>query len=89
MGRASRRDAVLELRALPRVLLRDLQARIDRVVFAAYGTDVPGFRPPLGGGITVVAEWVNAQPGWPRLEVVGGLLRERAVGMLRAFPWTA
>jgi tRNA(adenine34) deaminase len=66
-----------------------LQARIDRVVFAAYGTDVPGFRPPLGGGITVVAEWVNAQPGWPRLEVVGGLLRERAVGMLRAFPWTA
>ena len=64
-----------------------LQAAIARVVFAAYGTDVPGFRPPLGGGITVVAEWVDAQPDWDPVEVVGGVMRERAVETLRAFPW--
>jgi tRNA(adenine34) deaminase len=64
-----------------------LQARLRRVVFAAYGTDVPGFRPPLGGGLTVVAEWVNTQPDWPPIEVVGGVLRERAAAQLRAFPW--
>jgi tRNA(adenine34) deaminase len=66
-----------------------LQAGVRRVVFAAYGTDVPGFRPPLGGGITVVAEWVNAQPDWEPLEVVGGVLRERAVDTLRTYPWSA
>jgi tRNA(adenine34) deaminase len=66
-----------------------LQARIARVVFAAHGTDVPGFRPPLGGGITVVAAWVAAQPDWPPLEVEGGVLRERAAETLRAFPWDA
>lgn len=64
-----------------------LQAGLRRVVFAAYGTDVPGFRPPLGGGLTVVAEWVNAQPDWESIDVVGGVMREQAVGMLRAFPW--
>jgi tRNA(adenine34) deaminase len=64
-----------------------LRAGLRRVVFAAYGTDVPGFRPPLGGGITVVAEWVNAQPDWDPIDVVGGLMRDRAVEMLRAFPW--
>jgi tRNA(adenine34) deaminase len=60
-----------------------LQAGIERVVFAAYGTDVPGYRAPLGGGITVVAEWVNAQPDWEPLEVAGGVERERAVALLR------
>jgi tRNA(adenine34) deaminase len=60
-----------------------LQAGIARVVFAAYGTDVPGYRAPLGGGITVVAEWVNAQPDWAPLEVVGGVERERAAETLR------
>jgi tRNA(adenine34) deaminase len=64
-----------------------LRARIRRVVFAAYGTDVPGFKPPLGGGLTVVAEWVNAQPDWEPLEVAGGVLRDRAVGTIHAFPW--
>jgi tRNA(adenine34) deaminase len=65
-----------------------LQAHFHRVVFAAYGTDLPGFRPPLGGGLTVVAEWVNAQPDWEPIEVVGGVLQERAVAQLRAFPWS-
>jgi tRNA(Arg) A34 adenosine deaminase TadA len=59
-----------------------LQAGIARVVFAAFGTDVPGYRAPLGGGITVVAEWVNAQPDWAPLEVVGGVERERAAETL-------
>ena len=60
-----------------------LQARIARVVFAAYGSDVPGYRAPLGGGIMVVAEWVNAQPDWPPIEVEAGVLRERAAELLR------
>jgi tRNA(adenine34) deaminase len=60
-----------------------LQAGIARVVFAAYGSDVPGYRAPLGGGITVVAEWVSAQPDWAPLEVVGGVERERAAELLR------
>ena len=66
-----------------------LQAGLRRVVFAAHGTDVPGFRPPLGGGLTVVAEWVNAQPDWQPIEVVGGFMRERAIETLRTFPWSA
>ncbi len=66
-----------------------VEAAIGRVVFAAFGTDVPGFRPPLGGGLPVVAEWVNAQPDWQPIEVVGGFMRERAVETLRLFPWSA
>jgi hypothetical protein len=66
-----------------------VRAALSRVVFAAYGTDLSGFRAPLGGGLTVVADWVNAQPDWPRLEVVGGVMRERAVETLRAYPWGA
>ena len=62
-----------------------LQTRIARVVFAAYGSDVPGYRAPLGGGLTVVAEWVNAQPDWEPLEVVGGVERERAAEVLRSW----
>jgi tRNA(adenine34) deaminase len=62
-----------------------LQAGIARVVFAAYGSDVPGYRAPLGGGLTIVAEWVNAQPDWEPLEVVGGAMREQAVDSLRAW----
>ena len=60
-----------------------LQAGIARVVFAAYGSDVPGYRAPLGGGITVVAEWVKGQPDCEPLEVVGGVERERAAEVLR------
>jgi tRNA(adenine34) deaminase len=65
------------------------QIGFARVVFAAHGTDVPGYRPLLGGDFSLVAEWVNAQPDWPPIEVVGGYLRERAVETLRAFPWDA
>jgi tRNA(Arg) A34 adenosine deaminase TadA len=65
-----------------------LQAGFRRVVFAAYGADVPGFRPPLGGGLTVVANWVDAQPDWAPLEVEGGVMRERAAAQLREFPWS-
>ena len=62
-----------------------LQARLARVVFAAYDSDVPGYRPPLGGGLRLVAEWVNAQPDWDPIEVVGGVLREQAVATLQAW----
>jgi hypothetical protein len=54
-------------------------------VFAAYDSDVPGWEPPLGGGLRLVADWVNGQPGWPPLEVVGGVLRERAVEQLEKY----
>ena len=62
-----------------------LQARLARVVFAAYDSDVPGWAPPLGGGLRLVASWVNAQPDWPPLEVVGGVLREQAAATLRSW----
>jgi tRNA(adenine34) deaminase len=64
-----------------------LQAGFRRVVFAAYGTDVPGFRPRLGVGLAVVGAWV--QPDWRPIEVVGGVQREPAIRTLRAFPWDA
>jgi tRNA(Arg) A34 adenosine deaminase TadA len=64
------------------------QMRFARVVFAAYGADVPGYQPLLGADLTQAAAWVNAQPGWPRLDVRGGLLRERARATIAAFPWT-
>jgi tRNA(Arg) A34 adenosine deaminase TadA len=63
------------------------QVGVGRVVFAARGTDVPGYRPLLGADLTVAAAWVNAQPDWPRLEVVGDFMRPRAVAILAAFPW--
>ena len=62
-----------------------LQARLSRVVFAAYDSDVPGYRPPLGGGLRLIAEWVNEQSDWDPIEVVGGVLRERAVDTLQAW----
>ncbi|HSI97561.1 MAG TPA: hypothetical protein VK926_04300 [Gaiellaceae bacterium] len=62
---------------------------LARIVFAARGTDVPGYRPLLGGDFAMVADWVNAQPGWPPLQVAGGLLRERAVATIHAYPWGA
>ena len=63
------------------------QIGFARVVFAARGTDVPGHGPLLGADLARAAEWVNAQPGWTPLEVVGDVLRERAVAILAVFPW--
>ncbi len=63
------------------------QIGIGRVVFAARGTDVPTYKPVLGTDLAKVATWVNAQPDWPRLEVVGDFMRERAVKIIAAFPW--
>lgn len=63
------------------------QMRFRRVVFAARGTDVPGYKPLLGADLTQVAAWVNAQPGWEPLEVVGDFMRDRALATLHAFPW--
>jgi tRNA(adenine34) deaminase len=63
------------------------QIGIRRVVFAARGTDVPTYRPLLGADLTAVAAWVNAQRGWPPLEVVGDFMRDRAREILARFPW--
>jgi tRNA(adenine34) deaminase len=63
------------------------QIGFARVVFAARGTDVPGHGPLLGADLARAAEWVNAQPGWTPLEVVGDVLRERALALIAAFPW--
>jgi tRNA(Arg) A34 adenosine deaminase TadA len=64
------------------------QIGIGRVVFAARGTDVPTYRPLLGADLTQAAAWVNAQPGWSPLEIVGDFMRERALATIAAFPWT-
>ena len=58
-----------------------------RVVFAARGTDVPTYKPLLGADLAKAAAWVNAQPDWVPLEVVGDFMRERALQLLAAFPW--
>jgi tRNA(adenine34) deaminase len=64
------------------------QARFRRVVFAAHGRDVPGYRPLLGADLQAAAEWVNAQPDWHPLELVAGFMRERALATIRSFPWS-
>ena len=58
-----------------------------RVVFAARGTDVPGYKPLLGADLTAAATWINAQGDWPRLEVAGDFMPDRAVQILARFPW--
>jgi tRNA(adenine34) deaminase len=63
------------------------QIGFARVVFAARGRDVPGYEPLLGSDLSETAAWVNAQPGWPALEVVGDFMRDRALDTIRAFPW--
>src|SRR5262249_45185008 len=63
------------------------QIGFSRVVFAARGTDVPTYKPLLGADLVEVATWVNAQPGWTPLEVVGDFMRERAREVIATFPW--
>lgn len=58
------------------------QLELGRVVYAAQGTDVPGFKPLFGADFEEVAKWVNAQPDWPPVEVTGEVMRERAVEIL-------
>jgi tRNA(Arg) A34 adenosine deaminase TadA len=54
------------------------QIGFRRVVFATRGTDVPGYKPLLGPDLAKAAVWVNAQPAWAPLEVLGDFMRERA-----------
>jgi tRNA(adenine34) deaminase len=63
------------------------QVGFRRVVFAARGTDVPGYKPLLGGDLAKAAAWVNAQPDWAPLEVLGDFMREQALETITAFPW--
>jgi tRNA(adenine34) deaminase len=63
------------------------QIGVRRVVFAARGTDVPGYTPLLGADLTEAAAWVNAQSDWTKLEVVGDFMRDRALKIIAAFPW--
>src|SRR5262245_45751920 len=64
------------------------QIGLRRVVFAARGTDVPTYKPLLGADLAAAAAWVNAQSDWPRLEVVGDFMRDRALQIFAKFPWT-
>jgi tRNA(Arg) A34 adenosine deaminase TadA len=63
-----------------------VKSGLRRVVFAARSTDVPRYRPLLGD-LRVAAAWVNAQPDWPPLEVVGDFMRDRARAIIATFPW--
>jgi tRNA(adenine34) deaminase len=60
---------------------------LKRVVFAARATDMPGYRSLLGTDFAGAAAWVNAQEGWPRLDVLGDFMRDRALKLMSAFPW--
>ncbi len=63
------------------------QLGFRRVVFAARGTDVPTYRPLFGADLLEAAAWVNAQPDWAPLEVVGDFMREQSLEIIAAFPW--
>jgi tRNA(adenine34) deaminase len=63
------------------------QVGFRRVVFAARGKDVPTYKPLLGADLVEAAAWVNAQPDWVSLEVVGDFMRDRALELIAAFPW--
>ena len=63
------------------------QIGFGRVVYAARGTDVPGYTPLLGADLAEAAAWVNAQPDWPPLDVVGDFMRDRALETITVFPW--
>jgi len=63
------------------------QLGFSRVVFAARGSDVPGYRPLMGANLMEAAAWINAQPDWPKLEVKADFMRENARAILAKFPW--
>jgi tRNA(adenine34) deaminase len=63
------------------------QVGFKRVVFAARGADVPGYKPLLGADLGQAAAWINAQPDWAPLEVVADFMRDRALEAIAAFPW--
>jgi tRNA(Arg) A34 adenosine deaminase TadA len=69
------------------LLKSSTQIGVRRVVFAARGTDVPGYKPLLGADLAKAAAWVNAQPDWARIEVVGDFMRDQARDVIAAFPW--
>jgi hypothetical protein len=85
LAAAGRRHALQQLRLLCSFVIT--QIGIGRVVFAARGTDVPTYRPLLGANLAAAAEWVNAQPDWRPLEVLGDFMRARALETIAAFPW--
>jgi len=62
-----------------------VKSRMRRVVFAARGRDLPGYRPVLDADLIEVAAWVKTQPGWPPIVVIGDIMRERARATLEAF----
>jgi tRNA(Arg) A34 adenosine deaminase TadA len=63
------------------------QLGFSRVVFAARGADVPGWRPLMGSNFTEAAAWINAQPDWPKLEVRADFMRDEARAVLAKFRW--
>jgi hypothetical protein len=63
------------------------QIGFGRVVFAARGTDVPTYKPLLGADLTEAVAWVNAQPDWAHMEIVGDFMRERALKLIAEFSW--
>jgi tRNA(adenine34) deaminase len=60
---------------------------IRRVVYAALGADVPGYKPLLDHTLVSTAAWVNANLDRQPLEVAGPLMRERAVEQFARFEW--
>jgi tRNA(adenine34) deaminase len=63
------------------------QIGFTRVLFGARGTDVPGYKPLLGADLAKAATWVNAQPDWTPLDVIGDFMRDQALDVIASFPW--
>jgi hypothetical protein len=39
-------------------------------------------------GLPEVADWINRQSDWPRLEITEGVLRERCLKLFENYAWT-
>ncbi len=63
------------------------QVGFSRVVFAARGADVPTYRPLMDSDFTRAAVWINSQPDWAHVQVVGDFMRDEARKTLAAFQW--
>ena len=61
------------------------QIGISRVVFAARAHDVPTYQSLLDADMTQAAAWVNQQPNWAHIEVVGDFMRDRAQKAIQTY----
>ena len=65
--------------------LAQTAARMGQTPFGAVVVDSQGTL--IGADLREAAAWVNAQPDWSKLQVVGDFMRDRALRIMATFPW--